>query len=298
MEALRPLTLGKYRGQTETEDVDEETHSGYSSLLGGIAWTVLSRADAAVYIQALQRRSHKPRIIDCRRMNLCLRYITRHKKGIMYEAVIGEVRLVGFTDSAFKALEDEGSGLALRGLAILLTSDVVEGKSVLEVGRTYNVNLLEWLVRKLRRVVRSTFAAELNALIDSIETLILLQLLLHQIYCGTEESNEELLVKLECGGLYPPIDLLVDAKSVSDAVAAPDTCTPQEASLKLHIKTIRDRLARGLLRSLSWCDTRDMLADGLTKGGVDRSALSLAMSGKLKILHECVTMWRRQISQV
>ena len=156
----------------------------------------------------------------------------------MYEAVIGDIRIVGFTDSAFKALEDEGSGLALRGLAILLTSDVVEGKSVLEVGRTYNVNLLEWLVRKLRRVVRSTFAAELNALIDSIETLVLLQLLLHQIYCGTEESNEELLVKLECGGLYPPIDLFVDAKSVSDAVAAPDTCTPQESSLKLHIKTI------------------------------------------------------------
>jgi len=216
----------------------------------------------------------------------------------MYEAIIGDIRILGFTDSAFKALEDEGSGLALRGLAILLTSDVVEGKSVLEVGRTINVNLLEWLVRKLRRVVRSTFAAELNALIDSIETLILLQLLLHQIYCGTGESNEELLVKLACGGLYPPIDLLVDAKSVSDAVSAPETCTPQEASLKLHIKTIRDRLARGLLRSLSWCDTRDMLADGLTKGGVDRAALTLAMSGKLKILHEVVTMWRRQLSQV
>jgi len=143
----------------------------------------------------------------------------------------------------------------------------------------------------VRGVVRSTFAAELNALIDSIETLVLLQLVLHQIYCGTGESAEELLHKLEHGSLYPPIDLFVDAQSVSDALAAPDVCTPQEASLKLHLITIRDRINRGLIRSLSWSDTRDMVADALTKGGVDRTVIQKAMNGQLSMQHEVKTQW-------
>ena len=211
----------------------------------------------------------------------------------MYPHIRGPVRIVGFTDSAFKAQENEGSGLALRGLAILLCSDIADQLAVFIAGQAVEVNLLEWLVRRLRRVVRSTFAAELNALIDSIETLLLLQLAFHQVYCGTDETAEQLLQRLEAGGLYPPIDLLVDAKSVSDAVAAPDVCTPQESSLKLHLITIRDRLARGMLRSLSWTDTRDMVADALTKGGIDRTMLTQAMQGRVTLQHEVKTKWGR-----
>ena len=46
-----------------------------------------------------------------------------------------------------------------------------------------------------------------------------------------------------------------------------------------------------VLFALVWQDTRDMLADGLTKGAVERTALHDAMNGYLKILHEC-KFWR------
>ena len=140
--------------------------------------------------------------------------------------------------------------------------------------------------------MRSTFAAELNALIDAIESLLLLQLMLHQIYCGAHESAEQLIVKLENGSLYPNIDIFIDAKSVKDAISVSEVCTPQEASLKTHLIAIRDRLSRGLLRSISWTDTRDMLADGLTKGSVDRGPLRAAMSGTLKLQNELETKLR------
>ena len=143
-------------------------------------------------------------------------------------------------------------------------------------------------------MVRSTFAAELNALIDTIESLILLQLILHQVYCGTDQTSEELLIKMESGALYPPIDLFVDAKSVTDAIGVAEVCTPQEASLKLHLITIRDRLARGILRSVSWSDTRDMVADALTKGGIDRTMLLQVMQGRLHMKHNVATNWGQQ----
>ena len=59
--------------------------------------------------------------------------------------------------------------------------------------------MLDFLVRHLRRVVRSTFAAEINALLDAIESLIILQLAMHQIVNGTKESAEQLMSKLEMG---------------------------------------------------------------------------------------------------
>jgi hypothetical protein len=290
---LKPLVLGAYKGKDD-QDLAPEMAGPFVSLLGGAAWTVLTRGDLAVYIQALQRRGGQPRITDCRKLNLVVRFLGRHKIGVMYRRLDGDIRLLGFSDSAFKAQEDEGSGLAIRGLAVLLAADVRPGEPILCTNKTYNVHLLEWLVRRLRRVVRSTFAAELNALTDSIESLILIQLALHQIFCGTHESADQLLLKLEHGALYPPIDLFVDAKSVSDALAAADCCTPQESSLKTHLITIRDRLCRGLVRSVSWTDTRDMIADCLTKGGIDRAMMHAAMLGRVKFVADVVTQHGKQ----
>ena len=95
------------------------------------------------------------------------------------------------------------------------------------------------------------------------------------------------MVALESGGLYPPIEFVIDAQSVYDALNVLDVCTPQESSLKLHLIAIRNRLERGVIRALWWCDTRDMLADALTKGGIDRTQLIRCMcEGKLEVNHE------------
>ena len=74
---------------------------------------------------------------------------------------------------------------------------------------------------------------------------------------------------LESDKLCPPLDLWVDARAVRDAVAASDICDPAGSSLKVHLISVRDRLVQGIIRRLYWLDTRDMVADGLTKGEVD-----------------------------
>ena len=84
---------------------------------------------------------------------------------------------------------------------------------------------------------------------------------------------------LEHGGLHPQLDVAVDARAVFDAVAASDACDPQRCPLNLHLISVRDRLAQGIIRRMHWVDTRDMLADGLTKGGVDRPLLHTVSNG-------------------
>ena len=220
--------------------------------------------------------------MDLKRLNVVLRFLKRQKVGIMYGKVEAPYRLSGYTDAAFKAQEDESSGLAIRGLAVVLTTQ----SEKIPTSPSGKVNLVEYLVRRIRRVVRSTFAAELNSLLDSIESVLLIQLAMHQIFCGTDQSAEELMHALESGGLYPPIEFVIDAQSVYDALNVLDVCTPQESSLKLHLIAIRNRMERGVINAVWWCDTRDMLADALTKGGIDRAQIVKCMNtGRLEVIH-------------
>ena len=73
----------------------------------------------------------------------------------------------------------------------------------------------------------------------------------------------------ERGKMCPPFDICVDARAVYDVISASDACEPAECSMKLHLISVRDRMAHGLVRKFHWVDTRDMLADGPTKGGID-----------------------------
>ena len=101
------------------------------------------------------------------------------------------------------------------------------------------------------------------------------------------KAPERMIDMPEIGKLYPPLELCVDARAVYDALDASDACEPAECSLKLHLISVRDRMSHGLIRRLHWVDTRDMLADGLTKGGIDRALLhSVSNDCKYEAKHE------------
>ena len=271
IDSITPIDTTLFTGKDDEEMCDSRLHEAYRSVLGAVAWTVLTRAELAVYVQALQRRAHAPRITDCKRLNTVIRYMKRHKCGLKSVTLQRPLKLVAFIDAAFKAQPEEATGLALRGLAATLCEDPGEGKQL--HGDNKKANLVDFIVRRQRRVVRFTFSAELNGLVDSIEQMLLLQCTLHQIYCGTTQSPERMIDLLESGKMYLLLNICVDAKAVYDAIAASDACEPAENSLKLHLISVRDRMMHGLIRKLYWVDTRDMLADGLTKGGIDRLLL-------------------------
>ena len=181
------------------------------------------------------------------------------------------LKSAAFTDATFKAQPEEATKLARRGSAATLCED--KGAGAQPHGHNKKANLIDVTARRQKRVVRSTFNAELNGLVDSIEQMLLLQCTLHQICGGTTQSPERMIDLLEKGLMYPPLDLCVDAKTMSDAIAASDACEPAGCSPKLHLISVRDRMSHGLIRKLYWVDTKDMLADGLTKGGIDRLLL-------------------------
>ena len=65
--------------------------------------------------------------------------------------------------------------------------------------------------------------------------------------------------------------MCVDARAVYDAISATDICEFWESRLKLHLISVRDRVDQGIIRRFYLVDASDVLADGVTKGDVDRT---------------------------
>ena len=85
--------------------------------------------------------------------------------------------------------------------------------------------------------------------------------------------------------------LYIDALSVYAAIIATFIKTPADQSVLCHLQYIRELLDHDVLRALVWLDTRDMIADGMTKGSIDRFELHQAMEGIVGASQEC-KIWR------
>ena len=68
-------------------------------------------------------------------------------------------------------------------------------------------------------------------------------------------------------------------------LAAAHLKLPAEKGTYYHLVYLRGRMVTSLIKSYSWIDTRDMVADGLTKGRVDRATVASIMRGSFNLRH-------------
>ena len=143
---------------------------------------------------------------------------------------------------------------------------------------------VEWVSRKQQHVCRSTYASELHSSLDMVGRSMVIGSAFNEIMWGSQ-SALVLSQWQDLGQFAIPIDLFIDAKSVFDAVRAEVTkCA--DNSLVIHTKALRDYIMSGKIRRFHWIDTRDMVADALNKGTIDRVAVrTLFQEGVWRTLH-------------
>ena len=90
----------------------------------------------------------------------------------------------------------------------------------------------------------------------------------------------------EEGGLNLKVTLTMDAESVYKSVISRDMKAPTEKTLLGHVVWLRELLQIGVIDTVQWCDTRDMTADGHTKGSIDRKGLIEVMRGFQVFKHD------------
>ena len=270
--------------------VSMQLHAAFRSLLGGVAWMTQTRPDIIVYISALQRVMAAPLNKHVVALNKVLRYVKRKPLKIVYRAVPNPWKLLVISDSAFKA-EDQDCLAVRSGLIALASKEPVAGTANSGSSSVWSVQPIEHVCKKQQRICRSTYAAELHSALDLAGLALLILGTLTEVLTGAKNPIE--LLEIHNNGGYPvECELFIDARAVYDSVTAKVVKTPADKILLLHALALRDHLEAGQLSKLSWIDTRDMVADALNKGSIDRGALrQFFEQGKWKLCHE-VKSWR------
>ena len=134
------------------------------------------------------------------------------------------------------------------------------------------MHVLDFYTRKQARVNRSTFSAELNAQLEAIDIGLLLACFVSEVTSGVRPAIE-MLHDFEAGKLPIDLHVLGDAHGLFSATTSREISTPLERPLLYGVKAIRDYAEAGKVKALHRIDTRDMLCDALTKGGVSRQEI-------------------------
>ena len=146
------------------------------------------------------------------------------------------------------------------------------------------IHIIDYSSKQQRHVVRATFSAELYAATDTIDVGLLQAVTLEEISQGRRLEMSEAKRIMEYGPSKTKVCLCIDAMSVFSSISAATLKVPAEGSTYLHLKWVRELIERGVLHTIAWVDTRCMVADGLTKGSIDRKVLDDAMSGDWHIV--------------
>ena len=284
--ALKPIPLAHVPRADDDKDATTDLHGPYMSLLGAVGWTVIGRSDHCIYVAALQRHAKAPKNKHVRALNQLLAYLKAHPTHLTYKRLKGPLALVAVADSAYRREEheDHQDGLAMKGAFFAIVSMADSD------GPGGSWMLLEWYSRKQRHVTRNTWSSELFAVVDAADFLMVLGSVFYEIVHGTASSARD-LVKLREGDHYPlPLQVCTDGMSLLTALENIVAKIPTEASTLHHVQWLQELTRHRVLDAVFWVDTRDMIADGMTKGSVPRSIIRDAQEkGQWALAHE----WRR-----
>jgi hypothetical protein len=265
---------------TPSQLLTEPQIAVYLSGLGSLAWLVQTRMDVAIYIQALQRNAKKPTVSHMLRLCCVIKWCKRKPCYLRYCFLPSDYfKVLVCNDAAFR--REDSSGLAMRGSIIAWAEDRGSDPSCL-------CNTIDFFSRKQRRIVRSTFGAELNAAADGIEVGRLVAYTLAEIVIPGCTA-QSLIHMDEAGSLPFCLQLITDCRSLFDSLRCEETTIPTEQSLIMLLLQIKESMKTGTIKSIVWADTRDLISDGLTKGTIARAALlafSMSSLWKLKQTYE------------
>jgi len=275
---LRPLSVDEV-AHSDAEDAAPEQLAGpFISLVCGMAWLLLTCPAIAVYISYLQRHLKSPKVRHLKEANRVLRYVKKHPGRLVYKRLQGKLRFVVISDSAFHAGEHDG--LAIRGAFFVL----MDGNGKTTPGG--NGSIVDYVTKKQGHVCRATFGAELHGLLDAVSHALKLLSCITEVEHGIRTA-EQLVEMQERGGYVYELHACVDAKSVFDICAGPGDPHPADEHLTVHVLKVKEWLRNAALRVLWWIDTRDMLADGLTKGKCPRDGIEdFTRQGTWQLEHE------------
>ena len=241
IDSLAPIPISKERlaekNDCENNKLKEKEKKAYRALVGQLNWVAThTRPDVAFETCILSISFYESTIADLIRLNKLVERVKREKMNLFFPRLqnFKTCSLECYTDAAHKNLPN---GKSQGGLIIFLQD---------EIG---NKCPIFWRSKKLERVVKSSLAAETQALVEGAEYAVCIAGIIKMIF-------SDIKIKINC---------YTDSKSLVDSLSS---LKQQEPCLRQDTLVLKDMLEKGSIEPLTWVKSEDQLADVLTKRGV------------------------------
>ena len=197
-------------------------------------------------------------------------------------------RMIVISDSAFQGKDLDHLALRSGIIALMGNNRALSGEVPLQV--------LDTVSKKQSRVCRSTLQAELHSSLDLYGQAVVMAHWITEALHGNMTASQ-LAERYDKGALHMEIELVIDAKSVLEALR-PEQLRVSDKVTTIHLLRLAEHLQTGQISRLTWLDTRDMLADALNKAVIERGLIRpLCERGTWTIRHEVASIQRKQQQQ-
>ena len=245
----KPLSVDGSKGREEALSAEEM--SQYRAHVGAINWVVqCTRPDMAYELIELSMNSRTASCDDLKRARKVIRRLQDWESFVFFP-VLGEVEswsLCVYTDASHANLPD-GVSSAM-------------GCLVFVVGQGGASCAVSWRANKIKRVVRSTLAAETLALQEGLEEAMYIRTMIFELL-----------------GHKVPIVGYVDNRSLVEAVYS--TKQVNDRRLRIDMGAIKE-LLNGEVKQIKWTPGFSQVANCLTKRGASgRDLLNVIQSGHM-----------------
>lgn len=242
IQGLDTPVLDSKRSIMKHDDLDEQEKSLMRKLAGSLNWAVRgTRPDLNFELIDISTKFNSGKVEDLTRATKVVRNLQGKKAEVVFPDLGDSVDwlLLCFTDAALGNLNN---GIDSTGGHIIILANKISGRCA----------ALDWQSNKIKRVVKSTLAAEALSLLDGLENSVFMKDLL----------------KSTCPEICNiPIIAVVDNLSVVEAVHS--TTAVSDKRLRRELGAIKEMLGNGEISSVKWVPGSQQLADALTKRGVN-----------------------------
>ena len=246
--SLEPIKINRGRSRQRDTLLLEKEKTAFRALVGQLNWiTTNTRPDIAYEVCDLSASCKTGTVGDMLRINKVVKLIQGDVLMLRFPRIanLEECTIEVFSDASFGNLQGDGS----QGAIIAFLKD--------ERGERCP---LYWHTRKLRRVVKSTLAAETMALLDGAETGFYLRKVLEEVL-GLKKIT---------------VSCITDNKSLVESLHS--TKRVEDKRLRIDMVVLMEMLERKEIDHVKWVDTKSQLADCMTKRGVSAEKLRAVLA--------------------
>ena len=254
IDEINQIEISRERTKNKSDKLTDDELKSYRTLIGQLSWAAnQTRPDISFSVCELSSAVKHATVEHLLKANKVLKNVKDQQVVLTFPRMknMQDCTFVTYSDSSFNNLDNGGSQ---EGFKMFLTDNIGNSSSVI------------WQSKKIRRVVKSTMAAETLALVDAAEASFWLSKLFVEICSGNKIQ------------INMPLHFYIDSKQLHEGLFSIRPVLDKR--LRTERGILREMIEKKEIHSATRISSDKQLANCLTKRGAETYSLLKSLHSK------------------